>query len=147
MNTAYSEELSPPKELFSREWFDIWNDYHPFPTYDRIDQTKRKLEDLETKLRQKIWKRGGGYKQDLLVDTITLLNSHIGVWQATKLHTPSNISPITPPITMVYPHTSRIISTWDEVVLGKVQRTGVCVAMLSPECVEWLNTISDWVSE
>ena len=146
MNTEYSEELRPPKELFSREWFDLWNDHlnhRPSPTYNRIDQTKRKLENLEIKLRIK--RRGNtnpGYVQDLLIDTVTLLNSYIGVWESTKPTTG-----VPHHITMVYPHASRVMSTWEEIVLGGVQRKGVCLSMLSPQCVEWLNTISDWVSE
>ena len=146
MNTEYSAEwIRPPKELFSREWFDLWNDYRPSPTYDRIDETKRKLENLEIKLRIK--RRGNnnpGYFQDLLVDTVTLLNSYIGVWESTKFVTPSNLPHH---ITMVYPHASRVMSTWEEIVLGGVQREGVCLCMLSSECVEWLNRLSHWVSE
>ena len=143
MNTAYSEELRPPKELFSREWFDLWNDHRPSPTYDRIDETKRKLENLEKGLRIK--RRGNtnpGYVQDLLVDTVTLLNSYIGVWEATKPTTG-----VPPHVTMIYPHASRVMSTWEEIVLGGVQRKGVCLAMLSPECVEWLNRLCHWVGE
>lgn len=147
MNTTYSEEMRPPKELFSREWFDASNhlDLLRFRT-SRIDETKKKLEDLETKLRQKIWKRGGGYTQDLLVDTITLLNSYIGVW---NVYTDDNIRYIKTKaqldkleIKMIHPDNTRVMSKWEEVVLGGVQRTGVCVAMLSPHCVDWLNKIS-----
>lgn len=144
MNTAYSEELSPPKELFSREWFDAWDAADPWEYRTaRIDETKKKLEELEVKLRKRIWK-SGGYTQ-LLVDTVTFLKSYIGVWQSNKFITPSNLPRY---ITMVYPrNTSRIMSYWEEVVLGGVQRNGVCLVMLSPQSVEWLNTISDWVSE
>ena len=151
MNTAYSEELRPPKELFSREWFDLWNDHRPSPTYDRIDETKRKLENLEVKLRIK--RRGDtnpGYVQDLLIDTVTFLNSYIGVWEAmfpkpaiTPLYAPA----FPPHVTMIYPHNKRVMSTWEEIVLGGVQRDGVCLSMLSSECVEWLNRLSHWVSE
>lgn len=148
MNIAYSEEMRPPKELFSREWFDTWDASGKWEQRignNRIDVTKKKLEKLETKLRKKIWK-SGGYTQDLLVDTVTFLNSYIGVWQSNKFITPSNLPHY---ITMVYPHnTSPIeLSRWEEVVLGGVQREGVCVVMLSPQCVDWLNTISDWVGE
>lgn len=147
MNTAYSEELSPPKELFSREWYKAWDAADPWEHRTRrIDETKKKLEDLEVKLRKKIWKSPyGGGGQDLLVDTVTFLNSYIGVWQSNKFITPSNLPRY---ITMVYPrNTSRIMSNWEEVVLGGVQRNGVCLCMLSPQCVDWLNTISDWVGE
>ena len=155
MNTAYSEEMRPPKELFSREWFDAstwykaWDAASRVVVRRRIDETKKKLEDLETKLRKKIWK-SGGYTQDLLVDTVTFLNSYIGVWQSTKLDTPSNLPHY---ITMVYPHNTSWqlkpieLPKWEEVVLGGVQREGVCVVMLSPQCVEWLNEISHWVGE
>ncbi len=141
---TYSEKLRPPKELFSREWFDIWNDCRPSPTYDRIDETKRKLENLEIKLRIK--RRGNnnpGYVQDLLVDTVTLLNSYIGVWNVEM----ANSFPLVWDIGMTYPHNKRVMSTWEEVILGGVQRQGVCLSMLSPECVEWLNRLCHWVSE
>ena len=147
MNIAYSEEMRPPKELFSREWFDTWDAADPWEHRTaRIDETKKKLEDLEVKLRKKIWK-SGGYTQDLLVDTVTFLNSYIGVWQSTKLDTPSNLPHY---ITMVYPRDvspPNELLKWEEVVLGGVQREGVCVVMLSPQCVEWLNEISHWVGE
>jgi hypothetical protein len=152
MNTEYyAEWIRPPKELFSREWFDLWNDHRPSPTYDRIDETKRKLENLEIKLRIK--RRGNndpGYVQDLLVDTVTFLNSYIGVWQSTSLKpaiTPLYVPAFPPHVTMIYPHASRVMSTWEEIVLGGVQRDGVCLSMLSSECVEWLNRLSHWVSE
>ena len=144
MNVAYSEELRPPKELFSRQWFDLWNDCRPSPTYDRIDETKRKLENLEIKLRIK--RRGDtnpGYVQDLLIDTVTLLNSYIGVWNVEM----ANPFPLVWDIGMTYPHNKRVMSKWEEIVLGGVQRKGVCLSMLSPQSVEWLNTISHWVSE
>lgn len=142
MNVAYSEEMRPPKELFSREWFHIWNEENN-SFHVRIDETKKKLENLEVKLRKKIW-GSGGYKQDLLVDTVTFLNSYIGVWQSNKFITPSNLPRY---ITMIYPHASMVMSTWEEIVLGGVQRDGVCLSMLSSECVEWLNRISHWVGE
>ena len=146
MNTEYSAEwIRPPKELFSREWFDLWNDYRPSPTYDRIDETKRKLENLEIKLRIK--RRGNnnpGYIQDLLVDTVTLLNSYIGVWESTKLQT---LTIRHSHCKMIYPHKSRVMSTWEEIVLGGVQKEGVCLSMLSPQCVEWLNRLCHWVEE
>ena len=147
MNVAYSEELSPPKELFSREWFDAWDAADPWEYRTaRIDETKKKLEELEVKLRKRIWK-SGGYTQDLLVDTVTFLNSYIGVWQVTKFFPPGSNLP-SRHIGMVYPRdTSRIMSNWEEVVLGGVQREGVCLSMLSSECVEWLNRLCNWVSE
>ena len=150
MNIAYSEEMRPPKELFSRDWYEsstwyiAWDVASQLVLNHRIDETKKKLEDLETKLRKKIWK-SGGYTQDLLLDTITLLNSRIGVWQSTKLHTPSNLPHY---VTMVYPHNaSRIMPKWEELVLGGIQKEGVCLAMLSPQCVEWLNMLSHWIGE
>lgn len=153
MNVAYSEEMRPPKELFSREWFDLWNDSRPSPTYDRIDETKRKLENLEKGLRIK--RRGDtnpGYVQDLLVDTVTLLNSYIGVWNVYKNETVGTKGYVRTTswqweIKMIHPHNTRVMSTWEEVVLGGVQREGVCLCMLSSECVEWLNRLSHWVSE
>ena len=158
MNTAYSEEMSPPKELFSREWYDAstwykaWDAASRVVVRRRIDETKKKLEDLETKLLRikRRWNNNYGYVGDLLLDTITLLNSRIGVWQSTKLDTPSNLPHY---ITMVYPHNTSWqlkpieLPKWEEVVLGGVQREGVCVVMLSPQCVEWLNEISHWVGE
>ena len=145
MNVAYSEEMRPPKELFSRKWgYIVWGDNSSRPPlYGRIDETKKKLEDLEIKLRIK--RRGNtnhGYVQDLLVDTVTFLNSYIGVWEATK-----PTSGVSPHITMIYPHNKRVMSTWEEIVLGGVQREGVCLSMLSSECVGWLNRLCNWVSE
>lgn len=150
MNMAYSEEMRPPKELFSREWFDSSNhlDLLRFRT-SRIDETKKKLEELESKLRKKIWK-SGGYTQDLLVDTVTLLNTYIGVW---NVHSDDNIKYIQSlsqldrlKIQMIHPG-KWFMPKWQKDVMGAVQRTGLCLIMLSPQCVEWLNTISEYVTE
>ena len=152
MNIAYSEEMRPPKELFSREWFESWDAADPWEyRTHRIDETKKKLEDLEVKLRQKIWKRGGGYKQDLLVDTVTRLNVHIGVWKVYYLDGwDGALKGI-----MIWPHRNENnevwVSEWEEAKefggMGKERRTGVYMVMLSSECVEWLNMVSHWVSE
>ena len=151
MNTTYSEELRPPKELFSREWFDTW-DAAAWDAADpweqrtaRIRQTKKKLEELEKELRTKIWK-GGRYTGDLLVDTVTFLNSNICVWRTMKNFTSSNFPYH---IEMIYPRNNgaRYMSMWEEVILGGVQREGICLSMLSSESVEWLNRLCDWVSE
>ena len=145
MNVAYPKWMKPPKELFSRQWgYIVWGDNNSRPPlYGRIDETKKKLEDLETKLRKKIWK-DNRYVEDLLIDTITLINTYIGVWESTKFITPSNLPHH---ITMIYPHISRVMSKWEEVILGGVQREGVCLCMLSPEAVQWLNKVSNWVGE
>lgn len=154
MNTAYSEELSPPKELFSREWFDASNhlDLLRFRT-NRIDETKKKLENLEKELRIKRREDNSPeYVQDLLIDTVTL-NSNIGVWNVYKNETVDTKGYIRTTswqweIKMIYPDNTRVMSKWEwELVLGKVQREGVCLCMLSPQCVEWLNTVSDWVGD
>ena len=152
MNMAYSEEMIPPKELFSREWYEAstwykaWDAASREVVHHRIDETKKKLEDLETKLRKKIWKSPyGGGGQDLLVDIITLLNSHIGVWEMRwkiMVSMPSSWK-----TQMAYPQRKKIGKSMSNVVLGGAQKDGVCVAMLSPECVDWLNIISDWVGE
>lgn len=142
----------PPKELFSRQWYNLWNDIEETnPWFTRIRETKKKLEDLETKLRIKQNWYPTGLRTpkedepsgDFFIDTVSLLNSHIGVWHSTIFLTPSNLPHY---ITMLYPDTNRVIQTWDELVLGGVKRDGVCLIMLSPECVEWLNWVSDWAS-
>jgi len=148
---TYSEELSPPKELFSREWFATLGAKDPWEyRTHRIDETKRKLEDLETKLRTKIWK-GGGYTQDLLVDTVTRLNVHIGFWRVDYLDGWDGALKGV----MVWPRRNENnevwVSEWEEAKefggMGKERRTGVYMVMLSSECVHWLNTLCHWVSE
>jgi len=144
MNVAYSEEMSPPKELFSREWYKSWDAADPWEQRTgRIHQTKKKLEELEKELSTKIWK-GGRYTGDLLVDTVTFLNSYIGVWRTTKKFTSSNFPHH---IERIYPRDNgpRVMSMWEEVILGGVQREGICLSMLSPQCVEWLNEVAKLV--
>lgn len=140
----------PPKELFSRQWYDLWNDIEETnPWFARIRETKKKLEDLELKLRTKLhWNPILSHLttpkevQSFFIDTVSMLNSYIGVWQSTKFITPSNLPHY---ITMKYPDTNRVMEVWDELVLGDVKRNGVCLTMLSPECVEWLNWVDEWV--
>lgn len=151
----------PPKELFSRMWFGPNDGAEPWKQRNaRINKTKKKLEDLELKLRIKLhWnpfpshlhppKEVQSNDGKFFIDTISLLNSYIGVWESTKFLTPSNLpySILPYSIKMLYPDTNRVIQTWDELVLGGVKREGVCLTMLSPECVEWLNWVSDWANE
>jgi len=148
MNTAYSEELRPPKELFSREWFHIWNEENN-SFHVRIDETKKKLENLEVKLRKKIW-GSGGYKQDLLVDTVTMLGTYVGVWK-TNIVNNHGLS-VGMEFRLIYPRNNTTeMLTWEEIEFGGLGRgavkEGVYIFMLSPESVEWLNRISHWVSE
>lgn len=145
---TYSEELRPPKELFSREWFHIWNEENN-SFHVRIDETKKKLENLEVKLRKKIW-GSGGYKQDLLVDTVTMLGTYVGVWK-TNIVNNHGLS-VGMEFRLIYPRNNTTeMLTWEEIEFGGLGRgavkEGVYIFMLSPESVEWLNRISHWVSE
>ena len=148
-------EIPPNDSLFSRRWLhrdEVNSEVYEKKVHNDIDSTNRKLEDLETKLSAKlIIDYGPAYVGDHLLDTVILLNSYIGVW---NVYTDDNIRYIQTraqldklKIKMIHPDNTRVMSKWEEVVLGGVQREGVCVDMLSPQCVEWLNRISDWVGE
>ena len=139
--------FAPPKELFSRQWFDAWDTLDPweYRTW-RIDVVKKKLEELEVKLSTKIRKNGGYHTIDLLVNTVTLLNSNIGVWNV-RTNGTSRTTAYRWEMIMRHPHNSKIMSKWDETILGGVQREGICWILLSDEAVKWLNDVAHWVGE
>lgn len=163
MNDAYSEEMAPPKWMFSRTWWTIygtWSSERESPWFyynDRIDKIKRKLEDLKTKL---MYKKGGNHSyssgHDLLIDTIEMLITYIGIW---KVALGSN-TPRTVEIKMLYPdEKQRMPECMGVCVMGEKfsienktlsledHISNVCVVMLSSECVEWLNMVSDYIGE
>ena len=151
MNIAYSEELRPPKELFSREWFDTWGDTNSWlPRLRRIDETKRKLEELETKIRNNANRLTKGTRT-LSLDISSNLKFGIGVWNAYSEDTITTNGYVKKTETqfktnMIYPDHTRPTES-NNWILGDTKRNGVCLIMLSPEAVQWLNRVDKWVSD
>ena len=138
MKTAYSEEMRPPKELFSRQWyhkdgFEITTiDPRREDIYYRVDSLRSKLEKLESALKEV------GDMKDILYK-VEWIRVNIGVWSTIKHRGECNNA------LLIYPKKKRSTGGWNESMFGKEKKEGKYLVMASPECVEWLNEVSKLV--
>lgn len=130
----------PPKEIFSRQWYDesgfgmtmLRDDLYP-----RMDALCKKLTDLELALRR--IHHTGGDSIFMAREKVWWVERAIGVYRVDNVGRAEKVYPKT------YVHS--VATKWNDLILGKEKKFGVVLVMLSPQCVEWLNTLSDWVSE
>ena len=133
-------ELIPPTEdFFSYQWYDRLGFGMTMMTddlYSRIDSTRRKLNELEAKLQQRLGSER--YNPDLrsFLDRVEWLRGYIGVWTTDSDRWDAKL---------VYPHTYHVISQWDEKVFGE-RKEGNVLILLSSSVVNWLNRVDEWVS-
>lgn len=140
-------KLYPPtKDYFSRQWFH--NDDFVITTmtddlYSRINSTRSKLNELESKLRGKQSLDSRKYNPNIhsFCTRIGWVRSYIGVWRPRGTDDGTEWD-----AQMVYPHTKMVMSKWDETILGELNTTGYLLVLLSTEVVEWLNEVDKWVS-
>lgn len=148
MNIEFSEKMKPPKELFSRTWYNDWDISDPWEyRLRRIDETNKKLKNLETKIRNNSNHLTDGTR-NLLIDTVSISQLGIGAWNVYSEDTITTNGYVKKTesqfkINMIYRDRTRVLDTWSYGILGDNKRVGVCFVLLSPEYVEWLNKISD----
>lgn len=135
-----------PDELFSRHWFHIWNEGQTWrsPTMERIDSLRKRLDELEIRLR----KFGASPRVEL--STVMWLRTYIGVWQI-EAELPLSIEERSV-IRMIYPHNTQVMTAWNLEVMGEPpnEEPGnkpCCLIMLSDEGVNWLNEIVHWLEK
>lgn len=147
-----------PNELFSRHWFHIWNETrYPDGVHDRIDSLRKRLDELEIRLRKiRLRKFGaspnGGNKpisQSSALATAGWLRTYIGVWQInTEADLP--LQKTKGEIRMIYPHNAQVMTAWNVEVMGEPNwddSKKCCLIMLSDEAVKWLNEIAHWLEK
>ncbi len=132
-------DLIPPTEdFFSYQWYDRLGFGMKMMTddlYSRIDSTRRKLNELEAKLQQRL--DSERYNPDLRAfwDKVLWLRHYIGVWATAESWV----------VQMVYPYSKQVISQWPEDLFGE-RKEGNILILLSPSTVHWLNAVDKWVS-
>jgi hypothetical protein len=135
-------ELIPPTEdFFSQQWYE--RDGFPMTMLkndllSRIDSTRRKLSELETKLQQRLDTER--YNPDLrsFLDRVGWLRGYIGVWTTDSDEWG---------VKMVYPHTKQVMSVnWPQTLFGE-RKEGNVLILLSSSSITWLNAVDKWVSE
>ena len=134
-------ELIPPTEdFFSYQWYDRLGFGMTMMTkglYSRIDSTRSKLNELETKLAQRLDE--DRYNPDIrsFLDRVGWLRGYIGVWTTDGERWD---------VQMAYPHTKQVITEWPQNLFGE-RKEGNVLILLSPSVITWLNAVDKWVSE
>ena len=142
-----THELIPPTEdFFSQQWYErdgfgmamLKNDL-----YSRIDSTRRKLSELESKLSQRL--DNNRYSPDLrsFLDRVGWLRGYIGVWTTEGPLIAADGAEWD--VQMLYPHNKQVISVWPQNLLGE-RKEGNVLILLSSSSITWLNAVDEWVS-
>lgn len=136
-----THELIPPTEdFFSQQWYE--RDGFPMTMLkndllSRIDSTRRKLSELESKLSQRL--DNNRYSPDLrsFLDRVGWLRGYIGIWTTDSDEWG---------VKMSYPHTKQVMSVnWPQTLFGE-RKEGNVLILLSPSSITWLNAVDKWVS-
>ena len=138
--------IPPTSDFFSYQWYDRLGFGMKMITddlYSRIDSTRRKLNELEAKLGQRLGSER--YNPDLrsFLDRVGWLKGYIGIW-ATDESTESQIR-YAWDVQMEYPNSKQVISQWPQNLFGE-RKEGNVLILLSPSTVNWLNAVDEWVS-
>lgn len=131
--------IPPTEDFFSQQWYERSGFGMTMMTddlYSRIDSTRRKLNELESKLGQRL--DNDRYSPDLrsFLDRVGWLRGYIGVWTTAESWS----------VQMAYPHTKQVITQWPENLFGEWKEGNILI-LLSPSVVNWLNAVDKWVSD
>lgn len=129
--------FEPPKNLYTHKWYvRDWSGISKFGPMirDRIDFTRSKLQKLESALKEVADMKDILYK-------VEWIRVNIGVWSTIK-HGDECDNAV-----LMYPGTKRSTGRWEENMFGKEKKEGYYLVMLSPEAVDWLNTLDLWIKE
>ena len=129
-----THELIPPTEdFFSQQWYE--EDGFPMTMLkndllSRIDSTRRKLSELESKLFQRL--DNNRYRL-----RVGWLRGYIGIWTTDSDEWG---------VKMIYPHTKQVMSVnWPQTLFGE-RKEGNVLILLSSSSITWLNAVDKWVS-
>lgn len=134
--------IPPTKDFFSQQWYEKDGFGMAMITdnlYSRVDSTRRKLSELESKLSQRL--DSERYNPDLrsFWDRVGWLRSYIGVWTTDSDEERWNAE-------MEYPQSKQVISQWPQNLFGE-RKEGNVLILLSSSSITWLNAVDEWVSE
>ena len=134
-----THELIPPTEdFFSQQWYERSGFAMTMiidGLYSRVDSTRKKLSELESKLQQRL--DNNRYSPDLrsFLDRVGWLRGYIGVWTTHSNQWDQ----------MSYPHNKLCLYEWPQNLFGE-RKEGNVLILLSPSSITWLNAVDKWVS-
>ena len=134
-----THELIPPTEdFFSQQWYERSGFAMTMiidGLYSRVDSTRKKLSELESKLQQRL--DNNRYSPDLrsFLDRVGWLRGYIGIWDTAESW----------PVQQVYPNSKQAISHWPQNLFGEWKEGNVLI-LLSSSTVKWLNAVDEWAS-
>ena len=127
------EPIPPTEDFFSQQWYE--EDGFPMTMLkndllSRIDSTRRKLSELESKLFQRL--DNNRYRL-----RVGWLRGYIGIWTTDSDEWG---------VKMIYPHTKQVMSVnWPQTLFGE-RKEGNVLILLSSSSITWLNAVDKWVS-
>ena len=127
------EPIPPTEDFFSQQWYE--EDGFPMTMLkndllSRIDSTRRKLSELESKLFQRL--DNNRYRL-----RVGWLRGYIGIWTTDSDEWG---------VKMSYPHTKQVMSVnWPQTLFGE-RKEGNVLILLSSSSITWLNAVDKWVS-
>ena len=139
-------ELIPPTEnFFSYQWCERGGLSMTMliDDFSRIDSTRRKLNELETKLSHRMDSERYNPDGRSFLDRVGWLRSYIGIWESRN----DGIGQCY--VREIYPNTGNmgnIMPVWNERILGE-RKEGNVLILLSSSSITWLNAVDKWVSE
>ena len=148
--------FEPPKNLYTHKWYvrDGSGMLNFLPMIgDRIDSTRSKLQKLESTLKgltgMNEYERYSLqddmkdiiYEMEVVLYKVEWMRANIGVWSTIK-HGDECDNAV-----LMYPRMKRSTGVWKENMFGKEKKEGYYLVMLSPEAVDWLNTLDLWIKE
>ena len=125
--------IPPTEDFFSQQWYE--EDGFPMTMLkndllSRIDSTRRKLSELESKLFQRL--DNNRYRL-----RVGWLRGYIGIWTTDSDEWG---------VKMIYPHTKQVMSVnWPQTLFGE-RKEGNVLILLSSSSITWLNAVDKWVS-
>ena len=127
------EPIPPTEDFFSQQWYEKSGFGMTMLTddlYSRIDSTRRKLSELESKLSQRL--DNNRYRL-----RVGWLRGYIGIWTTDSDEWG---------VKMIYPHTKQVMSVnWPQTLFGE-RKEGNVLILLSSSSITWLNAVDKWVS-
>lgn len=155
--TSHPSTPYPSGELLTRQWlnpilvdpFEFESDsVKRFQSYkEGATKTKQKLNELHERLDRHKDKMEGGRILDPR-ETVHWLRQKVGIWHIVREADKERWVVRDELIPNNHPKSLSHYVYWDYNGWGEEEKeNGLLHIMLSPQCVEWLNRISDWVGE
>ena len=137
-----TQKLIPPtSDFFSQQWYERDGFGMAMITeglYSRIDSTRRKLSELESKLSQRLERNPYSPELRSFWDKVGWLRSYIGIWTTDSDEEGWNAG-------MEYPQSKQVISVWPQSLFGERKEGKLVLILLSSSSITWLNSVVHWL--